>query len=457
MRKLSVPFVLCSFVVFYASHCLFAQTTLDSIKPCATDPTYKYFEQIQKNQYTQHPNKLGYLKSDPASWTGVISDLRKRPSSISGKPTIDADGAQKINDLLKTIKTPTCYESRPIYWLIAHYVEEIEMARKELKLPLDRSPKFGSLPTSEINAYTYPAVAGNDSVIAFNTQLFMFDYQLAKAVLPSLGMSLDASQKYVVIRNDPDFTRAYLAAHPEVKGDFASSVLEFINYAPAHDHSVDQAYDAFILALTFGMESFAVAHEYSHVIHNDHSVVANLQLELANEGRPASDQKPSKTQTVPVLVRSWQQELSADEPGARLLIRAVQDNVNHDKSESLYSRARLHGPLFFFTCMELTDRAKYIAENGKLPPFLTAESKKYIYDLADGTASDYNPLFAQLGLKNHPPAWLRRERVLKILEPYLTVDDTDEGKLSLVADRVVQNTEVMWNLIEPHMNELLRA
>src|SRR6266849_2460432 len=340
MRNHNILLFLWLPLVLAAPFCAFGQTAVESITPCAADPTYKYFEEIQRTQYIQHPNKAGYLKFDPALYSNLVTQLNKRPNILPGKPTIDVGDEVRINEFIKKLKAPTCFESPEIYWLIETHVQTIEAARKRLKLSLKAPPKFASLPTAEINAYTYPATGTHDSIIAFNTQLFMFDYQLAKAVIPSLGITLDPTGKYLVIRNDPNFTRAYLAAHPEVKGNFASSVLEFINYAPGHEHSVDQAYDAFIIALPLGMELFAVGHEYSHVIHGDRSVVSTLRLGMGDEGKSVDEVKQPQGQTVPVLARSWKQELSADELGAKLLIKSVQD----DKSNTLYSRVRLHGP-----------------------------------------------------------------------------------------------------------------
>ena len=72
------------------------------------------------------------------------------------KTKITADDVSNFQTEREVIRVPTCLENPNFYFLISHLAIDAEVARQELGLPLWELPKFGSLPSNDINAYTYP-------------------------------------------------------------------------------------------------------------------------------------------------------------------------------------------------------------------------------------------------------------------------------------------------------------
>jgi len=423
---------------------------------CATDPTYKYFEAIQRTAYQSSPITREMWQNVEAlkrSLKENDKELRQRPNSLgSGSPVTDKD-SDRITNAVLSQKLPTCYENPLIYYMLNEYVKRIELARKQLGFSLNLPPKFGSLPTADINAYTYPATTVRDSVIAFNTQLFMFAYQMTKVTMPTISVSNDTRTKRVEVDLSLDGAKRSIERNGDLKTNFAMALLEFLLLVDPSTEPLDQAYDAVLINFTEGMEMFAVAHEYGHVI-KAHSIVRTKQMQLFSE--EVTDTPASAT----VVLRSWQQELEADQVGLQLVIQALRHPADGDPVTNKRWLYSVYGALFFFKCMDMIDNAKYIRDQGQAMPLRSPAEEEYIRAVADGrVTADQHKKYDSLKLEDHPPAWLRLERVRKALDDYLKRESIDQETkdFSRIGMGLISNIDVLWESCLPRLPVIIQA
>jgi hypothetical protein len=152
----------------------------ETFKPCAIDPTYQYFENIQYAAYQASPEfqaELPALRDMQEVLRGMKQtgiELKNRQNPLGGRGWDPKNTDEYITKSLKQLKLPTCYENPLTFFLLTAYSKRIDQARKELQLPLPSLLKLATLPTTDINAYTYPAKGNIGSVVALNTELFLF-------------------------------------------------------------------------------------------------------------------------------------------------------------------------------------------------------------------------------------------------------------------------------------------
>jgi tetratricopeptide (TPR) repeat protein len=424
---------------------------------CATDPTYQYFEAKQKKEYLKNP-VAKVLLADLASIERTIDEVTKELDQRTNSLAPVAPTPQEDNEFLKKmlrVHLNTCYENRLFYAMITEYIRQIDEARKRLKLPLPIVPKYGTLPIPDINAVTFPSTETTDSIIAFNNQLFSFDYQLTKVVLPTIHVSEDVRTHMVKVDFSQSAADKAIQEKPDTKVNFVMALLEFLLITPPSTRPLDKAYDPLVITFTEGMELFAVGHEYAHVILKHSSPTTPLGLAAGNE-YVASDNASS-----PVLLRSWKQEFDADELSLRLLIETLRPKGEGDDAEDVRWLYKLYGARFFFKCMDMVDRAKYIKDHGRPQPELTPQEKDYMRAVAMGTASnDQKAKFAAIAVDgSHPPAWLRLERLNSAMEKYLAgmpIRD-DARAFSQIGVGLLTNVDILWNAVAPRLPIIVQS
>jgi tetratricopeptide (TPR) repeat protein len=435
---------------------------------CATDPTYRFFEKEQLKAYCATPDgqrQLSILFDKDYRikvYKSVDSAVNKRPNSIGVMRNTTDKTVKFIIDQATSRKMPTCYEDPGVYYLISTYVAKVERARKQLNLPLKILPRYGSLPTPEINAYTYPPDTGKDvleprkSIIGFNTKLFMFAYQMSKITLPTISVTNSCNHKVAVDYSQQAAIEA-AKSNSDIKINFSMALMEFLGVTSPDTQPLDQKYDPDLMAFTMTMELFAVAHEYGHLI-KGHTFQGRQALHLNLE---AGDQSTSIVGT-----RSWQQELEADEIGIRLLIQVLKNDIA-DEKDPLTKKAvamrylsSLYGVLFYFQCSEVIDQAKYVLVHNAAPPGHSPEEEAYVRAIASGkqaTMSDSH--YAEINESSHPPAWLRYQRAYSILARELKKQIYSKVQLQYAAigEAMVRNVFVLWDLCLPRFSTVLEA
>ena len=229
-------------VLFTSMFCLgagtvHAQTETDrNASPSGCAPLigqYKYFEQIQKKAYESDPAFMRLL-ARLRDTNAILESIQQTGKELEGRK--DLPGATRETDSketedfirrsLRNLRLPTCYENRYIYWMLTNYASQVDEARRSLRLPLSSKPKIASLPTTEINAYTYPAAGNRDNVIAFNSQLFLFAYQMTKVTLPTIELEY-SSGKVGIDRSRTAAFRA-IASDNDLRLNFTMALLEFL-------------------------------------------------------------------------------------------------------------------------------------------------------------------------------------------------------------------------------------
>lgn len=376
------------------------------MKRCAQTPAYKAFEQEQYAQYLSSPAFQDQLRGlrqiqdilKQLETTGAA--LATRPDALGSTSDQSSDPANtELSKSLQNLKLPTCYENPLTFYLLLQYSQSIDAARKRLGLPLKYPVNLATLPGEDINAYTYPVVDGTERVVAINTQLFMFAYQMTKVTVPSIALAKVGDKVAVTVSSAEPST--------ETLSNFSLSILEFLNETPPSTSAIDRSYDALLITLTEGVETFVVAHEYGHAILGHQSVTAALRLGAASDvGRPQS--------TIPILARSWRQELEADDLGFRLLA----DSLRSDQQGGVPERRAyvLSGALFFFRLLSIIEDARHVRDSGQrlIPP--TEDERRFLRSFVAGTASSTaKKQYAAILVADHPPAWLRAEQIDRLI------------------------------------------
>lgn len=429
-------------------------------RSCARDRTYKYFEEIQCKAYGSDPGLMRFLAASQ-DLNQVLESIDETGRELATRK--DLPGASREDESretsefirlsLRNLRLPTCYENRYVYWMLTNYAQQIDDARRSLKLPLRGRPKIASLPTTEINAYTYPADGNRDSVVAFNTQLFMFAYQMTKVTLPTIGIDL-AQGSVGVDRSRATALRA-IATEKHLRLNFTMALLEFLLLVDPSTQPLAPSYDPLVVTFTQGMELFAVAHEYGHVIKKHSSPTMSIRL-----GADSDTGRSAGNRDVSVLARSWQQELEADAIGIRLLTEVLRKAALKSESDDLRWLYSLKGALFFFKSLDLVDRAKYVRDHDRPRPTPSLSEAAFLRDVADCRATDDQRMrFRSLTLGSHPPAWLRLERARVELDKALedVKKSAAAAEFSQIADGLIYNVDLIWSTIEDDLPRAIKG
>jgi len=437
---------------------------------CTTDPTYHYFEQEQLQAYceTEEGKQLLLRLRNPVYIKQILretdSSINDRPNSIGFEGKVINDETNRHLNSGLNEKLPTCFENPLVYIMIKNYVSKVEKARKQLKLPLKQLPKYGSLPTASVNAYSYPAefkpgdLSARGSIIGFNTMLFMFAYQMTKVTLPTVTVSQNGHGNKILIDPSREAAIGNIDDNPDIRINFIMAILEFLRLTNPETQPLDRKYDADLLRFTTAIELFAVAHEYGHLI-KGHIPVGVNKLQL-------SYLAPEEENKSFVEIHSWKQELEADEIGVKLLIQVLKNEIAGEKNQDLMAAAKmrhlfaLKAPLFYFKAGDIIDRAKNINERGAVPSNLSKEEVVFIQNLAAGKAGFKDTLqYPNLHLKDHPPGWLRAERISKLINDYSDNGNFKDDQIAYgnIGEKIVNNLEILWNLCLPRFPYMLQA
>jgi len=442
-KRNSVPGIpRCSAQLHCQVHCLLAavfavvpaSSQVPPFHPCATDPAYAELEKIQYAMYKADPDLLKTIEAkERGIANGAFAESRKNRNNLQPRGV----GGQRL---------PTCYEDPTMYWVLSDYAEKMQKAARKLGLPLKVPPRLGSVPSDELNAYTLPATASHGSIIVFNDQLGIFSYEMASAALGTIGVT-----RGLVLGTSHDKAIQVIRDNADLRESFAMSLIQFVLITPPSLSDIPD-FNAWSKVL-YAMEMFAVGHEYGHVIkkHASRSTSLNLEPVASRAGEPI---------IFPVLVRSWAQELEADQIGLQLLEETLGDEARGSRDKGFWLDS-LYSVIFFFKCLELVDQTKYILTNGFAPLLPSMEEEVYLRSIANGTASEAQRLkFRNVALTDHPPAWLRAERIRTSIEKFLSRPEISENvavkNFTTIDQSMVNNLDLLWNEVRPALAFIAR-
>jgi hypothetical protein len=441
MNKTTHLRTLCTVIwILYCQNAIQAQDKKGIQCATATEPTYQYLEAIQRAAYEKSPGSYKFLLEERKRFhedlIKLIQDRTNQPNSLGLPPLITPEDAKRMESGISQVKLHTCLEDPRIYFMIQGNINAIEQARKELGFRLSVPPKFGSLPTEAVNAYTFYYQATKERVIGFNNEFFRFAFiesQLAVSTIPQSELKK--------VDTLPDATDAEVITqffiNPLWHDNNNAAIRSFL-HLPTSPLSpsfaaADQAYQDLSMPLQVGMILFTVGHEYGHVINRD----------IARIHPPDS----SSVVSARTVHWTWPQELAADEIGTRLAAQALEDSVKQYpiyRNQWLYA---LHGAILFMNCLSIIDDAKFIQSHNTLPTKLTEQQKNYLRQFANGkiTGEQVEKL---AGIKpgEYPPAWLRSERI-KYLISQIASNNALPAEVKWngrIADAIVTNMNVFW-------------
>jgi len=418
------------------------------IKPCAKDPTYRFLEAYQQDAYESSPISFEILQEDRARVLKPAAETLKRdarrPNTLGVPSLIDAEGAKRLDSAVKRIKVPTCFEDPVIYYMIQGNVQAIERARKALHLNLTHPPKYGSLPTSEVNAKTYFDADTGERIIGFNNELFRFADVLTQLSVATIPVENLSNLEKVAAATPTEIMTEFFV-HPEWQTNAIAAVLGFLHVpAPsllAFLGEYDKSYDQFVIPLVGGMDTFVVGHEYGHVIRGHQPGIRQTPA-AANAGNASPEA------IAPVASWTWQQELEADGIGVELTAQAMRIEAKRNYPASAQWLYALRGALLFMKCLEIIDEAEFIKDHNDIPPEPTVEQRSLMRKFADGglLSADEIKAVGSTFQNDHPPAWLRSERMEKQIERIIQQSSaTAEARVNdRIADAIVTNISVFW-------------
>lgn len=384
-----------------------------------------------------------------------MEDLEKRPHAIGGSPTVSENDARSLLRKIKGVNLPTKFEDPISYLILTEKISAVEEAIGKLSLTIPSRPKFGTLPTAEINARAVPVPLTNDRLIVLNTQTFSFNYEMTKTVLPTVGIRNENEENFSLDLS-PENALQIIRSDATIRRSFVDTLLDFLLIAPAPSRiRLDQTYDPAIIKIVDAMELFQVGHEYGHVI-RQHPVLRIDKLQLASD---PNDKAPIE---VSAVTRSWTNELEADFLGFKIMVQAIKS-----KNQDFLRIYAMSGPLLFMEYMDILDRAKYLIDHGSEKPPLSKEERvqilKIIRQISDpqtkSNSQDQNASSTSILAGSHPPAWLRALFIDEALNKQLAQEQItdDEKALGRLAGALIQNMELLWKESVPDLMKVHEA
>lgn len=424
-------------------------------KDAPRDPAYALLESLQEDVIRlgspRQREIYKNIKNNQELVRKLAEDLEKRDNASKGEATVTAKDANLIQRKLMSLKLPTKYEDPAAYFILFEKITQVEEAIKELKLPLATQPKFGTLPTAEINALKVPVPKSEDNLVILHTQTFSFNHEMTKAILPTIGIELGDGKSYS-FNTSAESALQIIRSKPAIRVYFLQNLLDFLMIGvPAQHTFTDQTYDPFLVELVSAMELFQVGHEYGHVI-RQHPASGTNKLQLV----PDSNGKSSSV-VVSVINRSWTNELEADSLGFKIMVQAQKKNPN---SLRVYA---MTGAIFFLACMDILERAEYVLEHGKERPPLTEAEQASVLEIIKSTPKNQknveanpqsitrytNPVF----MNSHPPTQLRALLIAEEFREELSKMKVErhEAQVARLAPTLLQNIELLWKECLPDL------
>jgi hypothetical protein len=430
--------------------------TIEAEQHCAKTPTYKHFEDVQYTAYTQTSPYFYSLLKETRNQQQFVEDIKrvgeeidKRKDSLGTSRTDNQSYSSASNDIIKQLRElqlPTCYENPLTYYLLMNYKKQLDVAKSDLAYENTDEINLATLPTVDINAHTYPAFGGKGNVLAFNVQLFMFDYQITKTLMSTI--QLRQSGENISVDVGVNSAIESLKRDHNINIDFSVALLEFLGLTTPSTRPLDQAYDPILITFTQGMELFAVAHEYGHVLKRHVSPTVALPLGLMANGQPLVGRD------VLTYARSWKQELEADQVGISLVMQALRTSSKQDDASALRWLYSAKGSLFFFRCLDIVDQAKYILTHEQAAATPTFADRVFLRDFADGkTSPEEDAAHKELTIGDYPPAWLRLERVEQTIEDQIAAQppSPESADFSEIADALIGDAPIVWRAVAPRL------
>lgn len=295
-----------------------------------------YLEELQSKFYTD-----GKQITDSFSFicdSGLLETMIKK-----WNPDTDIN---EIKSLMQKNDLPTIYEDRGLYTILFNFIEEIELAAKDLSFDLPMRPLTGTLPSGKVNAMAIKVPDNNEFILVFERELFTFANLIAKIVAQSVPLTeednggLGFSVRKEEVNN-------YLKSHQEVSNRFNELILAYILHglpSAAPPYLLDK--NPMVLTNVFrnSLELFVVGHEYSHIllghVQNGRMMMNNIQDLEVNE-----------------IIFNWENEHQADMLGLILMLNCM-------KKRGFDLAISYAGADIFFSSVDIIEKSVSILKTG---------------------------------------------------------------------------------------------
>ena len=339
-----------------------------------TDPAYKYLEIQQEKIYKGFPDLTdpflrGALSnsSRKRNLNDLIEDLREQGLT---SPEVEA----ALKDYLYCEALPTKYESPLFRFGLDILVRPLSAASTSLI----ETPKFGSLPTGQVNGQALLPPGSKTPIIIIERDVFSFTGAFSKAI--SDAVPIDESAEFVSLSYDKSNILLRLEREPEIVENFADAMIRMIRDGSprgANERFLERNHNLLHARLVSGMDQFIIAHEIAHVeLKHTNDTLRNFGFTGKREWIEKAE---SDEQALTFVERSKRHELDADERGFQLLVKAngLQGDNDDDIVGLLVQAAAAETLFLIYEAIEIYRRqAKIIGFDSRSHP--TASERKAI-------------------------------------------------------------------------------
>jgi hypothetical protein len=309
----------------------------------------QYVVQVIESYQAEAYRRLGWAPPGPGELEETLLEATQLGSATFRDPAKVLEYQTQIRRLAGSLSP---YEDPVAYWHLMALADDIEEGAKRLPFTLPERPVLATLPGGEVNAATHSLPGLSPRLVFFDSGIYWFAWIMANAVARSMPVRRNqAGQAYIDLglgsaREIGD----RLASGEETREAVFKAVLAYATTPNARGllPLLMEAATASDIArpLSSGLvESacyFILGHEYGHIILNHGDYL---------EAGPEASQREATRQ-------NWQMEQDADMYGTVLSTAAMSATGGHGM-ELAYV-----GGDFFFSCMELVERAVSLLRHG---------------------------------------------------------------------------------------------
>ena len=336
--------------------------------------------------------------------------------------------------------------------MLQGYQKSIVAVLPELGFALPTEPALGSLPLDGVNATVTTDEDERARIVAVNSGLFILAISIPKVAAFSVPITEQGQQGEIDLTLEGTLNR--LQTHTELMPQFVGALLTGFGlmYEPLPDaQGLEQP---IIVSYMTGIETFALAHEYAHILLNHSAPAGALGLEENCQVQAAGIARTTEN--------SWIQEVEADLLAQRIL-NAIASHQRADAGENPLIRNTLQrGPGYYFLLTEIRRDTSEMLKSGSYPtgPMAAEEDAlKIIETCLDRAGCDVRTALRSakspvLDLKSHPHPSIRRRIVEHEAAKLLPGGGADEDVALAISRLTYRNTQIMWDLTRPKLRQL---
>lgn len=335
----------------------------------------------------------------------------------------------------------TRHELPGMYDLLSGLQAEIDEALKRLNIR-SAKVKIGSLPVTGVNARVATPPGSDYSVILFNARFIQFAHEMTKVVARSIPVHYE--DESIVIDAETTATEKLLRNNPAIERDFIATVLHFIDVEDRPPIPPTEFALPLLSAYDDGVELFAMAHEYAHVLCQHSGGSTSLMLENERGGIAGA---PDGRR----LLAKWAHEIEAD-LFATAILEDIWKHRRLSPDSHPFNIALLEAPDFYFQLRSIIEEARSIRVGSTTPP-PSHDEVAVVKELM--LPSPSHPCDLELPghvskLTRHPHPEVRRALLRRRIN-YPPLEESERALLE-IASLLNRNAEILWKLTKQSLN-----